>query len=432
MSWLYDWAKRFSTIRASSERVPTPLEVGALSEELQYLALVITGTITPHFYMEAEELLKKSAEFHKMMSETKREYAQRVIRGAREKGVKDQVLLGSLFLFDSETLSSFPPKQVLKLLKWCVANKRAKHIIKEYLSRIDLDYYVESDRRPLKELIFKTHAKIPSEIMDRLMNPLKSPKNFNYIRTSIPKEQWPSDMQISAYAVLSMAKSLAERFGEDWMVERLREAKYLTSDKYFNALLALSDSQLNKVTQRLTELYENSVQQSYKEFLLDLPIRRVRVVIDVSASMRNYFTRVMSMISPFALIIDRLVLFSDRAYLEDKERLMSVEGIKQIEKNAPFGATNVRSGINLATQDLGDQTILLVTDEQENIGTSEPIQTGNPMFLVNPTPYPSHIPLKNVYYLPAMNTETLGAALRFVQIMDIKKVDTIISTLHKD
>jgi len=59
MSWLYDWAKRFSTIRASSERVPTPLEVGALSEELQYLALVITGTITPHFYMEAEELFEK-------------------------------------------------------------------------------------------------------------------------------------------------------------------------------------------------------------------------------------------------------------------------------------------------------------------------------------------------------------------------------------
>ena len=64
---------------------------------------------------------------------------------------------------------------------------------------------------------------------------------------------------------------------------------------------------------------------------------------------------------------------------------------------------------------------MLVTDEQENIGVDRSILINNPMIVVNPTPYPSHLPRfsQQFIYAPARNAETLGAAYRLAQILSV-------------
>lgn len=112
MEWLGEFAKNFTLKRAEGV---IPPEISTLPLPLQYLAVVYTGTVTYHFYMKGEEVLEYSRVLHKVMYNQDREAMRKIIRDAREVGIKDQVLMGAFLLKDIELLSTFPPSQILKL-----------------------------------------------------------------------------------------------------------------------------------------------------------------------------------------------------------------------------------------------------------------------------------------------------------------------------
>jgi|GEM_PF-1036841 len=452
MSWIDEFASRFSSSRIIKERIKE-LSIATLPIEVQYLALVLTGTVTNHFYMSKEETIELSRLFHIYMKSRDQELMKEIIKRARERGVKDQVLMGAYYLNDLPTLSTLPPSQIEKLKEWNLGSKRyTKRIIKDYLSSLSieaLEYYARSHRKALKSLLFtwsKSNGKyvpycgaeIPRKIMNILMNPIKMENSnevdFNYLVSTVPKSKWRDYREkivISPYALISYAKSLSQALGESWVADRLTMAKYLTSDKFFIAAIALRKAGFNSLAKKISDLYSETVRDSYNKLILkNLMVRKIVLVLDVSGSMREYYYKVMSTVSPFAPIIKHLVLFSYSYYEEDPVKLYTIEGIDEIKGKAPWGGTNIREALIYAKSisDPFKDLIVIVTDEQENMRLDLNLEMPN--IIINPGPYPSHLPLKNVYYIPARNAETLSCSLKFIQIVDTKNPQDIINSLN--
>ena len=444
--WLEEFAREFTIRRALNEGFAPP-EVSVLPFPLQYLAVVYTGTVTNHFYMKREEVLEYSRPMHKLMYQTDRETMQKIIRDARGVGIKDQVLMGAFLLRDMETLATFPPSQILKLRSLVPTGRnplgsksQVREVITEWIKAVGkerLMRYAVSHRGQLRKLFFVWNSamkkyvwypkvQVDREVLDLLMKPIDLSRvdevDFNYLVSTVPKRDWHKyvdKVRLTPYALLSYAKSLAEAFGEDFVVSKLTTAKYLTSDKYFVAMLALKD-RFPKVAEKLKELYVKSVTESYKDLVMQgLELKRIVLVLDVSGSMESSYPRLMAMISPFAPLVKDLILFSEKYYHEDPKKLMSVDGIEDLLRKAPWGGTNVRDAL-IEARKVADKedVIMVVTDEQENVGVDKQMET--PHIVVNPKPYPAHMPFSMKFvYVPATNAESVASAYRLTQIFSL-------------
>lgn len=447
--WLEEFSKEFILKRAELESF-TPSNISELPFPLQYIAVVYTGTIKNHFYMSKEEILEYSRPLHKLMYQIDSEMMLKIIRDARGVGIKDQVLMGAFLLRDMETLSTFPPSQILKLRSLIPTGRnplgsknQVREVITEWIKAVGkerLMRYAVSHRGQLRKLFFvwsnavkkyvwypKVH--VDREVLDLLMKPIDLNKvdeiDFNYLVSTIPKRDWHKyvdKVRFTPYTLLSYAKSLAEAFGEDFVVSKLTTAKYLTSDKYFVAMLA-NRKKFPKVAEKLKELYIKSVNESYKNLVIQgLDLKRIILVLDVSGSMLKSYPRLMAMISPFAPLVRDLILFSGQYYHEDPKKLMSIDGIEDLLRNAPWGDTNVRDAL-IEARKVADKedVIMVVTDEQENVNVDKSIET--PHIIVNPKPYPAHMPFTTKYiYVPATNAESIASAYRLSQIFSLNPI----------
>ena len=448
--WLEEFAKGFTLKRAVNEGTAQP-EVSVLPLPLQYVALVYTGTVTNHFYIQREEILEYSRPLHRLMYQANKDMMRDVIRDARQVGIKDQVLMGAFLLRDIETLATFPPSQINKLrslvpsgLNPLGSKNAVREVITEWVKAVGKDrllYYATSHRGQLRKLLFVWSnslrkyvwyplTAVDKEVLDVLMKPVDLDKadavDFNYLVSTVPKEEWGKyidKVHFTPYVLLSYAKSLASVLGEDFVVGKLTTAKYLTSDKYFRAMLVLKDS-YPKVAEKLKELYVKSASESYKEMVMPgLQPNKVVLVLDVSGSMREVGYKVMGIVSPFAPLVKDMILFSTDYYHEDPKKLLSVDGVTELLQNAPWGGTNVRGALEEARRVAGEEdVIMVVTDEQENVDVNKKVVT--PHVVVNPKPYPSHMPFDTKYvFVPGTNAESLASAYRLTQVLRLNPTE---------
>jgi hypothetical protein len=258
--------------------------------------------------------------------------------------------------------------------------------------------------------------------------------DFNYLYSAVPKREWykyADKLSITPYAVLPYAKSLASVFGEDFVVKRLTTAKYLTSDKHFNTMIAVKDI-YPKVAEKLKDLYTDAVKESHKNLVIpSLEVKKLILVFDVSGSMEKLYPKLMAMVSPFAPLVKDLILFGEGCYHEAPKKLFSVDETLETLKHAPWKGTNVRGALAEARKSADkEDIIMIVTDEQENVDVDKELI--NPHIVVNPKPYPSHMPFNTqCVFVPANNAESLASAYRLTQILNLNPTKNLITSISQ-
>lgn len=456
MDYLERWAKEFTNRRAAAEGFPS-LRAGILDAKLEFLKLLFVGYCNEeYFYMRSGKVIEQSKILHKQIHEEDPNFHNEMIRYAREKAsIKDQVLIGAYYSKDIETLLTFPPRQVNKLLKWFGID--AKMIVQQYLNALTEDkwqLYAITNKNILRTFAFKYHLKIPSKIFDFIMHPtkyngdieifkaykdyvlnheLRMPLPFQTLITIKPPTlDQVHNLQISPYTALSFAKTMAILYGEEFVIKHLRDAKYITVDKWVRPVLLNALTIFPKLEEYFAVQYTNNVKEAYKDIILPFEQKKLKLIIDVSGSMSGRIIQdVAIMIAPLAGLAEQVIFFNNDAWEEESGILHTIEGLRRLIK-MPEGGTNISAGLKAVKRE-ENEVIVLITDEQEN-RVHDPIEESNviPDIVINPLPYATHLDYKKPYmYIPARTPDSFVAAYKLQQLHEAQTKGIDIMTLIK-
>ena len=448
--------------------------------ETQFLSVLLTGYFTDFYYMDAKEVLMYSLPLHKEILKKDVKFYLSALETARECGMKDQVLLGLCLLsrkaekLDKELkeryvklLNSFPPNQVVK--KFVNAKRKAKigggfvekdkQILEEYLqNQFASEYKTLKYRKYLKQMVNLVHYKNAPKLLfkrlskykgsDYIENVKKVVLNsefpdfegekmpFELVRSSIPKHLWSrwivKNTDMTGHTLLLQAVSLYSALKDISIFDKIVNTPYITSDQILKVAVAAELNNMPDLAKKFAELYAEKVSTCYKELLLPLKEPNVILLLDGSGSMiptslTGMFFKSLAVVSPLAPLIKKLVLFSDNAKYVDPKLLLSYDGLRELMKIAPSSGTNIAEALELAWKS-EEEVVILVTDEQSNILTSESyemtlikrlLDEGKTVIVINPTPYPvsvTDIKDKRIIYVRANNPESLVNAIKLIQM----------------
>jgi len=460
--------------------------------EMQYLSMLLTGYIDNHYYMSAKEVMELAVPLHRNILLKDPDFHMESLKVARRYGaMKDQVMIGLLlwskhpnrkekFGEISELLSTFPPNQIVRKFINTKRNepklfgglgtfekKLLKHIWSLWAGQGKIYYYFAKYRRYMQQIVNVAHIRVSEKEFSYLSNPTKYVGNSDYllsiskflsskdprflpdkapfelVRSNIPKINWTVDIlkkcDITGNTVVLQACSLYEAFKEEILdyIERAVNSPTVTADKILKALIMAAEKDYEDLAESLAKAYVEKVKIAYQQLLLPLPEKpSMCLVIDASGSMYpgcsgGYFTKVIASVAPFAPLVRSLILFSDNAGTHDPSLLMSWDGINEIQEIASTkynSCTDITAALELAKEQKEVNTVIIATDEQANVTTSERtemehikdmLDDGIKVIVLNPTPYPIHISDirdKRLIYVPAPNPESVTAALKLIQL----------------
>jgi len=499
--FLSEFARRFAERRAREEGFTLEEHSFYVYDlETQFLAVLFTGYVKNFYYMSGQEVLELSLPLHTAVSLKDPEFYVSSLRAARElPAMKDQVMIGAINLSKSPArvnpevqvslvslLASFPPNQIVK--KYVNAKRRYRQVLgglgsfeKKVLREVwntwppDLRaYYAAKYRRYVRDMVRTAHIPVEKEIWDYVKKPLSyegpneylakvsrflrtkstdlsfdHPKlPFNLVRSNLPKSEWTAwileNADLTGNTVVLQAKSLYSVFGDDFLpyLDRAVRSPTVTSDRILKAMLACLD--VEPLAYKLAEVYAEKVKRTYRRLLLPLATPTISIVLDASGSMRpenlrGEFGKALSVVAPFAPLVRQLVLFSDKAGVEDHNLLGTWRGITKLVRIASTkynSSTCITCGLKLALEAVKSgeiDTVVIATDEQANVTVGETkemdlireiLDAGAGVIVVNPTPYPVHVAdvrEERLVYVPAPNPESFAAALRLLQIRRVSE-----------
>jgi len=462
-------------------------------EEMQYLSCLLTGYITDFYYIKAKEVFQLSMPLHSVILNKDPDYHLTSLKIAREFGaMKDQVLIGLLLWTKhpertkhiemlTELLASFPPNQIVRKF---INSKRhtnlfgglgtfEKKLLKEVFVRWGdkIPYYFAKYRRYIQQIVNIAHIKIAPKEFSYLSNPtqykgdneyLKKiseflrtknmsvlPENtpFELIRASIPKQKWKPDIlektDITGNTIVLQGCSLYSVLGDSILphIKKAVASPTVTADKIMKALVMAEIKGYSILAEWFAEAYAEKVKLTYKQLLLPLEAPNICLIVDASASMTPYslkgaFLKAVSSVAPFAPLIKKLILFSEKARYEDEQLLKNWQGILELINIAEArynNSTNITAGLRLAVKQAKSgeiNTVIIATDEQANVTTEESremdlirklLDMDIRVVVLNPTPYPIHIADikdKRIIYIPAANPEAVVGALKLIQLRE--------------
>jgi len=379
-----------------------------------------------------------------------------------------------------ELLATFPPSQIVRKFINTKRNtpqlfgglgtfeKRMLRLVWQlWKVRGKLPYYFAKYRKYMQQIVNVAHIPVSEKEFGYLSNPTKYAGSCDYlkavskflttksvndlpekapfelVRSNIPKINWDVEVlekcDITGNTVVLQACSVYEAFGEEILdyIERAVNSPTVTADKILKALLMATNKGYEDLAEKLAKAYVEKVKTAYQQLLLPLPEKpSICLIVDASGSMypksiKGYFTKAIASVAPFAPLVRSLILFSDNAGTHDPKLLATWDGIKEIQEIASTkynNWTNITAALELAKEQKEINTVIIATDEQANVTTSERtemehikdmLDDGIKVIVLNPTPYPIHISDirdKRLIYVPAPNPESVTAALKLIQL----------------
>lgn len=463
-------AKQFTNNRAVAEGFSYNEEdFGALSPEQTFIQFVFTGYIKDQFYTSLNSIFPLAISLHQYYYDRYPTVYKAIMEYAREKtAIKDQMLIAAYVANNPDFLESFPPQQVYKYFKWhkqfgFPVGTRVKRLVREYLMKRSENQMnniadITTHRGVMRKLIKNTHIATHEITWDMFINtdmsinPIATAEiiealdvlrtkslehvngkiPFEVMRSNVPKKDWDfTKVTMSPYMALSMARGIAVNNGEEAVIPFLKNARYLTTDKLFTAMMNIP-SEYYKLRDTIADLYAVRVKGQYKDLVLFEPDRPLVIMQDTSYSMENYFTKSLAMVVPFANVIKHYYTFSDTVVEHNTSKLMNLHSVvelrKWIEDNS--NGTDLNAALNTLLKLRTPSTILLITDEQGNYdsgGYRELIKRlkakGHKIILVNPLSYVAHSLAQEAVdtdyiYIPAVNADQFAAAFRLMQLRE--------------
>ena len=326
---------------------------------------------------------------------------------------------------------SFENSEVEKVFKYAIAKRRTKHPAPTWrLVKYQEALKAISEKNYDKALSLIAEHRLPFEMIRNSMG-AKSEFHrdlfYEAVKNTIPAGALLLNLR---YFINVMGTERTARLVRDV----LRGGGKVTPYEIARAMFAINHEDVREALSEKFELYSNKVLDM---IMPELDINKAVLCLDASGSMSFRLIRNALAIAGGMrpLLHDEIVIFDTKAGVhelwKDTKTMIAEETVNSII-NAYDGGTNIQLGVETAVKvarGAGLNTIILVTDEQENVArgyeeVSEALPKDMRMIVVNPSPYPSHaVSPKDprIIHVPAGTINNMLASLRLLQIQSLKE-----------
>jgi len=251
-----------------------------------------------------------------------------------------------------------------------------------------------------------------TERLMKIISPNAFAFNLRYIASFVPDEL--------------LAKYAAEK------IESGLESGTLSLFEVARAVVVMKKT-LPETAKVMAKIYEKHSEKILDALLPGLETPKLVAVVDASGSMFFQNLRhLLPLLVVFKKFVTKIITFDEEATLENIEKLdlFNIDAFYDYLEHTKGGGTNIAAALELALSvSEPDEVILLFTDEQEN-AKHEGLQANdviknknNKLIILNASPYPArafNLKEKNILGVPVTRPETLIAALRMMQLYNLK------------